>query len=308
MQIRTASESEIPVFHQAFDRIWPNHLGLAELRRDLALMLDKTQMTLWVVENDQEVVGVARAYRLLGAYHPQKWFFEMGIVEEHRQKGLGRKLYDHVLVFVQKHGAIQLAARTRDDDSWSLRFMTDRGFVETKRDFESVLDLKDLRPSILDAMDNSSFDIRAAKDVDSDDFRHSWHRLFEDVRKDIPRDEPPTPLTFEEFSEIFLQDQEFLWEVSMFAFAEGELIGFTLTLEIDGRGVLYQALTAVRKDYRGMGLAKALKARAMRMAMEKGFSEVHADSDTRNTVMIAINNRLGYQPKPSIIWLRKPLT
>ena len=96
-----------------------------------------------------------------------------------------------------------------------------------------------------------------------------------------------------------------MWDVSMFAFDGDKLIGFTLLYGMDNRGVLFQALTAVDKNYRKKGLAKAMKSRAMRRAKEKGFSEVHCDNDTRNSPMIAINDKLGYKRKPGMVAMRK---
>ncbi|MDQ2986504.1 MAG: GNAT family N-acetyltransferase [Armatimonadota bacterium] len=305
MDIRQANETDLPTFVEVFSKLWPNHLGLAELRRDLELMPEKQRMTMFMAEIDGEPVGVSRFYRLLGAYHPQKWFGELGILPDHRGNGLGTQLYDHAIAFLKEQDAIQVTGRANDDDEKALQFLKNRGFVETKRDFESVLKLSEINPDVLVSMDNPNFDIRTAQQADSERFRHQWHQLFETVRKDIPRDEPPTPFTFEEFGEIFFNDKEFLWDVSMFAFEGEELIGLTYVYEMDNRGVLFQGLTAAHRDYRGRGLAKALKTRAMRRALEKGFLEVHADNDTRNTAMIAINNRLGYQNKPGMISLRK---
>ena len=307
MKIRLAEESDLETFVRVFDKIWPNHLGLAELRRDLQLMPEVQRMTVWLAELGGEPIGVARLYRLIGAFHPQKWFGEMGLLEAHRKCGYGSQLYNHLIHLLRREGAIQVTGRTRDDDNHSIQFLTRRGFKETKRDFESTLELGKLDDTVLDAMDDRSFDIRTAKEADSDRFRHQWHELFEMVRRDIPRDEPPTPLAFEEFAEIFLEDKEFLWDVSMFAFDGDSLIGFTLLYEMDGRGVLFQALTAVHRGHRGRGLAKSLKARAMRRAKQNGFAEAHCDNDTRNTPIIMINERLGYRRKPGMIAMRKSL-
>ena len=303
-----------------FDKLWPNHLGLAELRRDLELMPEKQRMSLWFAVWDGEdrrdgdstlagsKIGVARLYRLLGAFHPQKWFGEFGVLPEYRGKGIGTRFYDHLMAQLAAEDALQITGRTRDDDPYSIGFLERRGFYETKRDFESVLDLASLSDEVLDALDDPSFDIKTAKEADCERFRHQWHELFEEARKDIPRDESPTPFTFDEFAEIFLVDEEFLWDVSMFAFDGEKMIGFTLIYGMDNRGVLFQALTAVDKDYRGRGLAKAMKSRAMRRAKEKGITEVHCDNDTRNAPMISINERLGYKRKPGMIAMRKDLS
>jgi GNAT superfamily N-acetyltransferase len=305
MEIRQARLDELEEFVGVFDKLWPNHLGLGELRRDLELMPEKQRMTLWFAIEGEEKIGVARLYRTIGSYDPKKWFTEFGILPEYRGSGRGRQLYNHLSALLTAEDAIEVRGRVRDDDAHSIGFLERRGFIETKRDFESVLNIATLDESVLSQMDNSAFDIKTAQEANCEDVHHQWHHLFETARRDIPRDDVPTSFTFEEFGEIFLKDEEFVWDVSMFAFDGDKLIGFTLLYKFDDRGVLFQALTAVDKDYRGRGLAKAMKARAMRAAKAKGVTEVHCDNDTRNAPMLSINDRLGYQRKPGMIWMKK---
>jgi GNAT superfamily N-acetyltransferase len=307
MEIRLAGTDELAEFVTVFAKLWPNYLGLAELRRDLELMPEKQRISLWFAIEGGKRVGVARLYRLLGAFHPQKWFGEFGILPEHRGRGIGTKFYNHLMSQLAAEDAIQITGRIRDDDAYSMGFLERRGFYETKRDFESVLDLSTVSDETLDALDDPSFNIKSAKEADCKRFRHQWHELFEEARKDIPRDDKPTSFTFDEFADIFFADEEFLWDVSMFAFDNDKMIGFTLIHEMDNKSVIFQALTAVDKDHRGRGLAKALKSRAMRRAKRKGVTEVHCDNDTRNAPMISINNKLGYKPKPGMISMRKHL-
>ena len=296
---------ELEEFVDVFDKLWPNYLGLGELRRDLELLPEKQRMTLWFAIEGKEKIGVARLYRTLGSYDPQKWFTEFGILPEYRGASRGKQLYDHLATQLAAEDAIELRGRVRDDDPHSIGFLERREFYETKRDFESVLDLSTLDESVLSEMDNPAFDIKTAQEANCEETHHQWHRLFESARNDIPRDDTPTGFTFEEFGEIFLKDEEFMWDVSMFAFEGDKMIGFTLLYKFDDRGVLFQALTAVDREYRGRGLAKAMKARAMRAGKAKGITEVHCDNDTRNTPMLAINDRLGYQRKPGMIWMKK---
>jgi GNAT superfamily N-acetyltransferase len=360
MEIRLARIDELEEFVGVFDQLWPNHLGLSELRRDLELMPEKQRMSLWFAvlngENRRDgdstlnsdrnrrdgedtlgsdrnrrdgedtlgdstlgsdrnrrdgdstlTIGIARLYRLIGEFHPEKWFTEFGILPEHRGKGYGRQLYDHLIYHLSDEKAIEVKGRVRDDDPYSIGFLERRGFYETKRDFESVLNLSELSGDLLDELDNGTFDIRTAKEADCERFRHQWHELFEEARKDIPRDDSPTSFTFDEFAEIFFVDEEFMWDVSMFAFDGDRMTGFTLLYGMDDRGVLFQALTGVDKEYRGRGIAKAIKARAMRRAKEKGVTEVHCDNDTRTAPMIHINELLGYKSKPGMIAMRKDL-
>src|SRR4029079_18314403 len=105
--------------------------------------------------------------------------------------------------------------------------------------------------------------------VDSTSFRRRLHELFEDVRKDIPRSFPPTPLTFEQFEDAFL-DPHFLWSCSMFAMKGEDVVGFSTCFKGAADRNLMQGLTANSKDVRGLGLAKILKAHLIKAAIAAG--------------------------------------
>jgi RimJ/RimL family protein N-acetyltransferase len=64
------------------------------------------------------------------------------------------------------------------------------------------------------------------------------------------------------------------------------------------RNLAYNAFTGVDRDYRGRGLAQALKLLASRFAQRHGASSIATDNDSRNAPMLAINRKLGYRPQP----------
>ncbi|MGI8922923.1 MAG: GNAT family N-acetyltransferase [Fimbriimonadales bacterium] len=308
MKIRLADASDNPAFCRIFTAVWPNHqLGLGELEREFTIMPEQQRMAIWLAENEGEPVGFARIYRNIGSYDPLKWYAEIGVLPEHRGSGLGKSLYDHVLETIRAEGAVSIMGRVSDEDSCSLQFFQNRGFAEVKRDFESILHLDEIDKELLEKLDRVDVDFQPFAEVDSPEFRRNWHLLFELLRKDVPRLEPPTPFSYEQFEEIFVVDPDFLWDISQVARDNEGLIGFTYLYRSDVEAELFQALTAVHRDYRGRGIAKALKARSAKRAIEAGYKTVRADNDTRNAPMLAINDRLGYKRLPGMITLAKDL-
>jgi RimJ/RimL family protein N-acetyltransferase len=81
----------------------------------------------------------------------------------------------------------------------------------------------------------------------------------------------------------------------------------TYLYEAEREGTIFQALTAVDREYRCKGIAKAVKAFAIRRALDAGFTTIYTDNDSRNLAMISINERLGFQRLPGMITLRKEL-
>jgi N-acetylglutamate synthase-like GNAT family acetyltransferase len=54
------------------------------------------------------------------------------------------------------------------------------------------------------------------------------------------------------------------------------------------------ALTAVRRDWRGRGVASHLKRCTLQWAAAQGVSELYTWTQARNTPMLRLNEQLGY--------------
>jgi GNAT superfamily N-acetyltransferase len=79
------------------------------------------------------------------------------------------------------------------------------------------------------------------------------------------------------------------------ALHEGEVIGCAgLVVDTDVPHRAENALTAVRRDWRGRGLAVVLKQHALAWAGRAGITEVYTWTQDGNAAMRALNTRLGY--------------
>jgi GNAT superfamily N-acetyltransferase len=66
-------------------------------------------------------------------------------------------------------------------------------------------------------------------------------------------------------------------------------------------------LTTVRRDWRGRGLARALKEHAIAWASARGLREIYTWTQTGNENMRAVNERLGYVTRDISISVRRDL-
>ena len=79
------------------------------------------------------------------------------------------------------------------------------------------------------------------------------------------------------------------------ALHDGEVVGCAgLGLDADNPTRAENALTAVRRDWRGRGIAVHLKQRTLAWAAEHGIAEVYTWTQDGNAAMRALNTRLGY--------------
>jgi len=72
-------------------------------------------------------------------------------------------------------------------------------------------------------------------------------------------------------------------------------------------GVLRQVITGVRREYRGRGLALALKLETIAFAQCHGYTEIRTGVESNNPGMLAINARLGFMRGPGLILFEKQL-
>jgi predicted GNAT superfamily acetyltransferase len=65
-------------------------------------------------------------------------------------------------------------------------------------------------------------------------------------------------------------------------------------------------MTAVKRAWRGRGIARALKATQINWALENGYTELHTSNEERNDPINRLNARLGYRPGVATIYLVGP--
>lgn len=124
-------------------------------------------------------------------------------------------------------------------------------------------------------------------------------RLYELVREGVV-DDPSndgTFIEFEEFSDRLFEPYYWRWSDSQFIAATlGEWVGLT-NLQLRERDVADFGVTVVKRAYRGLGIARALKLLALRHAVEVGVVTVRTRNDPRNSPILKLNRRLGFIQK-----------
>src|SRR5262249_55406011 len=97
-------------------------------------------------------------------------------------------------------------------------------------------------------------------------------------------------------------------EGSFAALAGDELVGCAgLIRDEDRPDRAENSLTAVRRDWRGRGLARARRETAIAWAAANGLTEVYTWTQTGNENMRAVNEKLGYATRQVSIDVRAPL-
>jgi RimJ/RimL family protein N-acetyltransferase len=112
--------------------------------------------------------------------------------------------------------------------------------------------------------------------------------------------------TFERWRGFVLDAPSSLPEAMFIAVADGTVVGYAQLVRVTDE-VAEHGLTAVRRAWRGQGIATALKRAQIAWAKAAGFKRIETANDEANTAMRGINARLGYEPMPASLLLRGPL-
>ncbi len=75
----------------------------------------------------------------------------------------------------------------------------------------------------------------------------------------------------------------------------------------EGPNQLIQGITAIHAQYRGRGLALALKIKTIAYAQQHGFDAIRTAVESNNPSMLAINAKLGFVQGPGLIVFEKRL-
>ncbi|BDP40156.1 GCN5 family acetyltransferase [Deinococcus aetherius] len=273
-----------------------------------------TTATLVALDPDGEVVGVASYSQNPGAYHPRRYTLEVAVHPERQGQGIGRALWDALHADLTRHGAEAARVLAREDHPVAPGFLTRRGFTGDKRYFTSSLDLTAFDEAPYRALEDrlgargvgvrSLTELRAAG---TPDLAARLHALMSDVRGDVPRAEPATPLSREVFEEAVLNDPGLLPDAYLVAEHDGRWIGQTNLFRSEASPDLLTGLTGVTREWRGQGVATLLKLRAIRAGRALGGTLIRTDNASDNAPMLAVNDRLGFVRDPasvSYVWRR----
>ena len=248
--------------------------SLAELRAG-----DSPQRLLLIAREDGRVVGSGLSDRAesadSGSVIPR-------VLPEQRRRGVGTALLRRMEDHVASLGLPTL--RSTVDDEGSLLFAQRFGFTEVNREIEQTYVVTGT-PAVSPPPDTIEV-------VTAQERPGLWEQCFERFGRESLADfavDTPLDVTLDRWTRVWLGDPMFL------ALHDGEVVGCAgLGLDADEPTRAENALTAVRRDWRGRGIAVHLKQRTLQWAAEHGITEVYTWTQDGNAAMRSLNTRLGY--------------
>lgn len=246
------------------------------------------------VDAEGRVVGYGDAWR--APWTPPGDMICYAVVDRAvRGRGIGRLLLDRVEQTAREKGAADIKAQLKDSDPGALACLSKRGYAVDRHVFQSKIDLDTFDEAPLrrpvegirfftladepgEATERKLYELEALTMPDTPNFSGMWPfgqwRLWV---LDTPR---AVPDCF-----IFAADEA------------GRVVGTTYMHRLEN-GAMHTLFTGVVREWRGRGLALALKLRAVETARRHGAPYMRTDNDSKNGPMLAVNRKMGYGPLP----------
>lgn len=235
------------------------------------------------------------------------WWLSIEVLPDHRRRGIGSALYEAASELASAAGKRAFHASASEKRPEAIAFLEHRGFAEYDRHKMLALELGGLGPSAGDPPAGVSIVSLA----DRPDLVAGVHAVAVETFADIPTGgEPVSAGSLEEFRARDVDRPAIPPDGFVVALDEatGSVIGYASLLFAPGSStVAWNDMTAVRREWRGRGVAKALKRAAIDWAIGAGLERIETGNDPDNGPMRAINAALGYRPIPDEITFRGPL-
>ena len=208
-------------------------------------------------------------------------------------------------------GSLKLEAYAAEDEPEVIEALGRSGYERDRLEKVWELDLRqhgeqligDAREAWSEAK-TAGIDLLTVADWPDPHAMTKLHALDDLTRKDIPTTFPILPEPIEDFTRrASAPDRPH--DVWWIALDGGRPVAMSYLRIPPVRGNAWTGYTCCDREYRGRGLARAVKLQSLAQAAERGVAFVYTDNDSENAPMLHINEKLGYRSRPGFVSLLK---
>ena len=234
---------------------------------------------------------------------PDRGWTIVSVLPEHCRHGVGTAIYRRVSGWLRERGIHKIRAPVREDDVDSIGFAERRGFREVERQAMAVLDLRELDPAPVAPPPG----IEVTTWAERPELTPAIFEVTREALPDIPSEEGRAPDTIEDWLPHFGRPSS-PRDATFVALSGAEVVGYAqLTLTAAQPEAAFHDMTAVKRAWRGRGIAGALKRAQIGWAKEHGYERLETENEVRNEPIRRLNRALGYRPAPGHVILEGPL-
>jgi len=244
--------------------------------------------------------------------------FNIEVLPEQRQHGLGQKALGLVVGFAKKHERRLLVAFSTDRTTASAVFLERLGARKGINSVTNQLKISEFDTALVQtwlkqsAPHKAKFKLGLLDGPYPDEHINDIASLYQEVANAQPRDD----LEMEDmkFTPEFLRDIEknvfakgdHRWTLYLTDHSNGKVAGLTEVSWSPNRAmILYQGFTGVYPEYRSKGLGRWLKAEMMHKILNERpeVEFIRTTNSNSNAPMLKINIEMGFKPyRANTIW------
>ena len=251
-------------------------------------------------EGEQPVGGASAA---IEPRSPIAWV-SVSVLPAERGRGVGSALFEAISRWGGERGHREAEGMIAEGDAAALAFAAHRGFSVRGREEALELELAALEPPPVAAPDGVELTTLAVRP----ELARGVYEVAREATPDIPGEEDSDFAPFEEWARHDLGGPGDRADATFLAIAGDEVVGYAkFSLTSAQPTVAHHDLTAVKRAWRGRGIARALKAAQIRWAKEHGYERLATKNEERNAPIKRLNEHFGYRAARAWIFVRGPL-
>lgn len=281
-----------------YNAVWPHDAVTIEAVR--AYRHSALHYVDYVAREDGTVVG--SGVGAIFGYRAQRVATLITVLAEHRRRGAGTALYEALSEWATERGVRELEVAVAANDPESLALARRYGFTEERHQVDLVLSLADVSPEPVQLPGG----IEIVTWAQRPGLARGMYEVYSEIHPDIPGFEDVADEPFEDWLAHQMLRPTDSPDATFVALAGDEVVGYA-KLSLTTPTAAGHSITAVKRAWRGRGIAGALKATTINWALAHGYTELHTSNEERNTPIKRLNARLGYRPGIGRIYLVGPL-
>lgn len=266
----------------------------------------------WVAERGGTLIGMGQYVQYPDSYDPHTVYAGVRVHPAEQGRGMGQALYAIVEQAALALGMTLFRVQIGEEHQRAVAFAEKAGYHEYGRRIESELDLTTFDPApfatIFPSLSANGIEIRTYHQLAGDP---ALDRLIYDLQMttevEVPVPFPFTPPPFEAYRADVLNHPKIPHDGIIVAIAGRELVGMTMHYHVNDAHINVD-YTGVRGDFRGKGIALALKAAGATYAQNWGATTLFTTNDLANPAILTVNRKLGFVPRPALLLLKKEVS
>jgi RimJ/RimL family protein N-acetyltransferase len=203
-----------------------------------------------------------------------------------------------------EQGCLVLLAYAAEDEPEMLAALAALGYTAERIEKVWALELGKHGPRLIEeaaaarcSMERQNIGLTTVAEWKDEEKLRKLYRLSERTVQDVPHTLPIVPELYEDFLKRFESPDRRLdrWWIAI----DGDRpVAMSYLKFPPVRGTIWTGYTCTDRDYRGRGIARAVKLQSLAQGAELGVTVVQTDNDSENAPMLHINERLGYERRP----------